>query len=336
MTTLVVGLVAFSAILIIPTQLANAAISSVASVQSNNIVNTRTAYDILFRTASAGAIKTVEMTFPSGTTLSNRVLEVSGVGPGTSTISGQTLIYTITSPISVPGNTLLRFEVWNVNNPTQALASYAVKVSTKDSVGGTIDSGTSAAYSIKQIGTGDIANNAITSAKIQDGQVGTSDLADNSVSTTQFSSKLADGAVTTPKIAQDAVTTSRIKDLQVTESKIGNGAVTANKLATDSVAADEIVGVSKLIYAQCKLDYTTIPVGTVQGQTCTIPGASQSAGDVAVVTNNGIDGGSFYLRTMVPGAQITSENQVTIYLRNEDNIDFDPLPQLFAVTVFHQ
>ena len=54
--------------------------SGVLALQSNNIVNTRTAYDILFRTASAGVIKSVAMTFPQGTTLSSRVVEVSGVG----------------------------------------------------------------------------------------------------------------------------------------------------------------------------------------------------------------------------------------------------------------
>ena len=41
--------------------------TGVGIVQSNNLVNTRTAYDIIFRTASAGTIGRFEVTFPSGT-----------------------------------------------------------------------------------------------------------------------------------------------------------------------------------------------------------------------------------------------------------------------------
>ena len=103
------------------------------------------------------------MAFPQGTTLSSRVVEVSGVGPGSFAISGQTLTYTIATPVNVPTNTLLRFEVWNINNPVTPASGLTVQVATKDSGGGTIDSGTSVAYSIKQIGTGDIADSAITS-----------------------------------------------------------------------------------------------------------------------------------------------------------------------------
>ena len=57
--------------------------SNVSALQSNNIVNTRVAYDIIFKTASGGAIKNVEMTFPPGTDIRNAtILEVSGIGRG--------------------------------------------------------------------------------------------------------------------------------------------------------------------------------------------------------------------------------------------------------------
>ena len=57
--------------------------SNVSALQSNNIVNTRVAYDIIFKTASGGAIKNVEMTFPPGIDIRNAtILEVSGIGRG--------------------------------------------------------------------------------------------------------------------------------------------------------------------------------------------------------------------------------------------------------------
>lgn len=115
--------------------------------------------------------------------------------------------------------------------------TYTVQVVTKDSNGNEIDSGTSATYQIKQIGTGDIADNAVTSAKIGSGQVGTTDLADNSVTTTnQFSSKLADNSVITSKIQDNAVTTPKIADDSITSTKIQDGQVGTSDLAPGAVS----------------------------------------------------------------------------------------------------
>ena len=106
--------------------------------------------------------------------------------------SGQTITYTVISPVSIPAGRTIRLQVDYVFNPPtpNPAGGYKIQVITKDPNGATIDSGTTSGYQIKQVGSADIANNAITSAKIQDGQVLTADIADNAVT----SSKLADDA----------------------------------------------------------------------------------------------------------------------------------------------
>jgi hypothetical protein len=60
--------------------------------QSNNMVNTKTLYDIVFRTVAPGVVKNVEVTFPTGFNIANILLmEVSGIGSGLTSISGQKL-----------------------------------------------------------------------------------------------------------------------------------------------------------------------------------------------------------------------------------------------------
>jgi LysM repeat protein len=122
------------------------------------------------------------------------------------------LTYSITSPVNVPSSTTIRLEVGNINNPIAASNSLSVQVTTKDTVGNVIDLGTSAAYSIKQIGAADISDNAITSIKIQDGQINTADI--------------ASGAVSTPKIAPGAVlpvVTERLSDTEIAAPGAVNG-----------------------------------------------------------------------------------------------------------------
>ncbi|RLI46534.1 hypothetical protein DRO69_02820 [Candidatus Bathyarchaeota archaeon] len=65
------------------------------------------------------------------------------------------------------------------------------------------------------IGTDDIADGAVTSAKLADGAVSTAKLADSAV----VESKIADGAVTSAKIADSAITTAKIADGAVTPAK---------------------------------------------------------------------------------------------------------------------
>ena len=106
-------------------------------------------------------------------------MEVSGIGDGTFSTSGQTVTYTVTSPSTIPAGKTIRLQVdYILNPPTPSPAGgYKIQVTTKDPGGATIDSGSTSGYLIKQIGTADIADNPITSAKIGDGQVSNADIA---------------------------------------------------------------------------------------------------------------------------------------------------------------
>jgi subtilisin len=161
------------------------AVSSLQARQTNNIVNTQAYYDIQFKTSTAGAIKTIEMVFPPGTYLgAARPLEIEGVGAGkTVFIGGSTLVYEIHNPVSIPAGTEIRLEYMNINNPPTPSSTYTVTVTTRDSSSLIIDGPTvSPVYVMKQIGTNDIANGAITANKLsssfmisrilQDGQSG--------------------------------------------------------------------------------------------------------------------------------------------------------------------
>ena len=119
-----------------------ATIPNVWPYQSNNIVNNKAVYDIVFRTGSTGVVKSLEITFPQGTNIVNAVLmEESGIGPGSGSITGQKLTFTITSPVSVPSGTTIRLEIGNINNPVVPSNSLAVQITTKDSIGNLIDNG---------------------------------------------------------------------------------------------------------------------------------------------------------------------------------------------------
>jgi hypothetical protein len=146
-----------------------AAISSITAKQSNNIVNTRTYYDVTFTTASGGSIKDIIIDFPSGTGIgvSGLLVERQGIGVGTAAKTGPLQItYTVTDPIFIPAGTMIRLELSSIDNPPNAGASYKVTVTTKRPAGTTIDGPTpSATYKIKQIGTNDITDNSITSSK---------------------------------------------------------------------------------------------------------------------------------------------------------------------------
>jgi hypothetical protein len=241
--------------------------SSVVSVLSNNFVNTNAVYDIIFRTSTTATIGKMEITFPAGTNLANRrILEVSGLGTGGNTLSGQTVSYNVQSPVSVPSGVYIRMEFWNIVNPGTPGTAFTVQITTKDPSGATIDTGTSLTYAIKQIGTGDIADNSITGAKIQDGQVGTSDIAGNAITGAKIlngtitsgdiapgtfsggvadnsitSAKIVDGEVKTADLADNSVTSPKILDGTIGTADIANSAITNAKIAPDSVGTNKII-----------------------------------------------------------------------------------------------
>jgi hypothetical protein len=151
-----------------------AALSSLSARPTNNIVNTNSFYDVVFLTATAGAIKTIQVTFPAGTTIPSGAFfnEAEGIGPGTASKSGQTITYTVTNAVNVPAGTKIRLEFANINNPLNPSASYQVSVTTRNAANAIIDGPSqSTAYTIKQIGVNAIADNSVTTDKIADGSI---------------------------------------------------------------------------------------------------------------------------------------------------------------------
>jgi hypothetical protein len=82
---------------------------------------------------------------------------VEGIGPGTVTKSGQTLVYAVNNPINIPVGTKIRLEFANIINPGIP-GDFKVTVSTRDAAKRNLDGPTqSAPFTIKQIGTHAIA-----------------------------------------------------------------------------------------------------------------------------------------------------------------------------------
>jgi hypothetical protein len=73
----------------------------------------------------------------------------------------------------------------------------------------------------KCVGTSDIADSAVTSAKIGSGQVKNSDMGNNAVT----SGKILDGTIVSGDMANQAIISTKIADSAVTSSKLAGGAV---------------------------------------------------------------------------------------------------------------
>jgi hypothetical protein len=153
-----------------------AALSSLSARPTNNIVNTNSFYDIVFLTATSGAIKFIQVTFPAGTIVPTSAIfnEAEGIGAGfISQISGQTVTYTVNNAVNVPAGTKIRLEFANINNPLNPSANYKVTVTTRNAANGVIDGPTqSTAYTMKQIGSNAIAESFMKKVRLTDSAAG--------------------------------------------------------------------------------------------------------------------------------------------------------------------
>ena len=160
-----------------------AALSLTRATQTNNIVDSRSYYDIIFRTSTSGVIRSIEFAFPPDTYVGVALLmEVTGIGPGQishtgNTETGQTITYTVANPVLIPALTNIRVQLANIDNPSNPSNSLTVEITTKNSVGTTIDGPTpTKTYSMKPIGNTGLADNSVTSPKIADGTISSNDL----------------------------------------------------------------------------------------------------------------------------------------------------------------
>lgn len=142
-------------------------------------------------------------------------------------------------------------------------------------------------YAATKIGTAQLKNSSVTSAKIKDGAVSSADLASNAVT----AAKIDTAAVDSPQIAGGAVTAGKIATAAVDGTKIAAGAVGTAKLAAGAVGTTQIaasaVNGSKL--AAGSVDETKVVPASLTG--ASIAAASIPAGDIAAgsfITGSGL------------------------------------------------
>ena len=137
-----------------------APLTSVKISPTNNIVNTRTTYDIFFVTATTGTIKFIQMTFPSGSSVDTATLiERSGIGTGSiSTPSANQVIYSVTNPVSVPAGTTIRLQIAKIANLNTEDDTVRVSITTQDANQAIIDGPTNSfSFPIKAINGNDVS-----------------------------------------------------------------------------------------------------------------------------------------------------------------------------------
>jgi hypothetical protein len=207
---LVISTSPISSIQFLKPAMAAGTLTSIAILPTNNIVNTRTTYDIIFKTATTGTIKTINMVFPSGFDVSaaTRVIERSGIGSGSLTApSSTTLIYTVSSPVSVSAGTTIRLEIGRIENSETENIAARVSITTKNTGGNTIDGPTnSPSFVIKAIEGLDIDPNFMNRKTLLDDTAGHAQGWDPNGVTTDFTITDSDVQIDEEAVFQTFVT----------------------------------------------------------------------------------------------------------------------------------
>jgi len=156
--------------------------------------------------------------------------------------------------------------------------------------------------------TANIADSAITSAKIADGTIATADLANSAVTTAKIADtnvttgKIADDAVTTAKLAASSVTTAKIADNNVTTGKLADGAVTSAKIADGTIVAGDLASDSVTTAKIVDANVTTAKLADSGVTTAKINDAAVTGAKIASST---IDSSKLTGATVVTNAEVS-------------------------------
>jgi hypothetical protein len=132
------------------------------------------------------------------------------------------------------------------------------------------------------------------------GTIGTAQIADNAIT----SAKISANQVTTAKIADNAITTAKISALQVTADKIANSTITQAKLASNSVGPDQLISTGVTAAA-----YTTANI-TVDADGRITAASSGAGGDGAYIY---VEGSSYIGGTAVTYTANPAATGVLVY-----------------------
>jgi hypothetical protein len=204
-------------------------LTNVFALPADNLFSTKTYYTIAFTTATAGAIKEIEMTFPNGFNIANaKLLQVQGIGAGSLSVSGQVVKYTVSSAVSVPASAAIKISIADITNA--ATTSNQVAVTTKAISGpnvAVVDGPTnSAVFTLVQVSNAMLASSAVTAPKI----------AANSIDNT----KIQDGQVTTADLAANLVDASKIKDGSIGRAEVSTAFIKKVTIPDQNTGSDRV------------------------------------------------------------------------------------------------
>ena len=126
------------------------------------------------KTATTGTIKFIDIAFPTGFDVSAaKLIDRSGIGTGSISAQSPTvLIYTVTSPASVPAGTTIRLEIGRITN-SDTEGDFRGILTTEDANNAIIDGPTNSfTFPIKSITGNDVSPNFMIRKTLLDDEAG--------------------------------------------------------------------------------------------------------------------------------------------------------------------
>jgi len=152
---------------------------------------------------------------------------------------------------------------------------------------------------VDTINTDDIADAAITAAKIGSDAVTTAKLANNAVT----EAIVAAGAITNTKIGNDAITTAKIAANAVTASEIAAGSITSSEIASNTITAGNIAAGA---VTASEIAAGAVTAGKVAASAITADNIASNAITSAKIAANTITASDIAANTITGGLLATS------------------------------